>query len=279
MAEGSITVVRNKDLFVSEPDPMWFGNERNPSRAEEQGWSAENWLRSRFHFSFAEYMAGPSSFGVLRVMNDDLVQPHRGFGTHPHRDMEILTFVVDGHLTHQDSLNSKETLGRGSVQFMTSGTGVRHSEHNLRNKPLRFIQSWVVPRQRGLKPYYGSMVGDKVAAEARHNKWAHLASDVKESYPTPVKINQDCNVFVAELASQHTSPVLSIEGERQAYMLCIEGDITVGGTKLSAHDAAEVKGPLPLELEAGPDGALVLLFEMELTEDSRSNHRLPSWWR
>merc|ERR1712159_863460 len=101
-----------------------------------------------------------SNFGVLRVMNDDLVQPARGFGTHPHRDMEIVTFVVRGSLSHQDSMGTQETLGRGSIQFMTAGRGVQHSEHNLhKSQDLRFIQMWLVPRSRGLQPSYGSLVG------------------------------------------------------------------------------------------------------------------------
>lgn len=96
---------------------MWFGNKANePSNPQ---WTNANWLKSRFHFSFAEYNNPRNqNFGVLRVMNDDLVQPNRGFGAHPHRDMEICTYVVDGKLTHQDSMGTKETLQRGAIQFM-----------------------------------------------------------------------------------------------------------------------------------------------------------------
>lgn len=107
----------------------------------------KNWLKSRFHFNFAEYHSGPSQFGHLRVMNDDLVQPRRGFGMHPHRDMEIMTFIIHGKLTHKDSMGTEETLGRGGVQFMTAGRGIRHSEHNLHDEPLRFVQCWVMPRR------------------------------------------------------------------------------------------------------------------------------------
>merc|ERR1712137_236726 len=109
---------------------------------------------------------------------------------------EILTFVVDGKLTHKDSMGTQESLGRGSIQFMTAGTGIRHSEHNLEKTPLRFIQSWVVPRKRGLTPNYGSMDAGAEASAARKGQWSHLASDVENSTFTPVKINQDCNVFV-----------------------------------------------------------------------------------
>mmetsp|Transcript_23020 Transcript_23020/g.42393 ORF Transcript_23020/g.42393 Transcript_23020/m.42393 type:complete len:372 (+) Transcript_23020:52-1167(+) len=271
---GSIAVVSREDLFVSEPDPRLFGNEENPKPGSDAatGWTNENWLKSMFHFEFAEYMNGPSNFGVLRVMNDDLVQPVRGFGTHPHRDMEILTFVVDGALTHQDSLDSRETLGRGSIQYMTAGSGVRHSEHNWQERPLRFIQSWIVPRRRGLPPNYGSMVGDEVATEARRDKWAHYVSDVKGSTKTPIQINQDCNVFATELSPDTAAPVLELQPGRQAYMLCVEGEVFIGADRpLRAHDAAELKGPLSLEAVAGKSGALVLLFEMALSPHQRSH--------
>ena len=133
------------DLFVSEPDPLWFGNV--PNEPDHPCWTNKNWLKSRFHFSFAEWHGGRNRFGCLRVVNDDLVQPSRGFGTHGHQDMEIITYILHGGLTHKDSMGSEETLGRGSVQFMTAGTGVMHSEYNLDpEQDLRFIQSWILPR-------------------------------------------------------------------------------------------------------------------------------------
>lgn len=272
-APARSAVVSRDLLFVSEPNPDWFGNDPNPPSGKGVGWTNKNWLKSRFHFNFAEYSGGPDNFGCLRVMNDDLVQPQRGFGTHPHRDMEIITFVVEGSLTHKDSMGTEETLGRGSVQFMTAGTGVRHSEHNLdKTKPLRFIQSWVVPRQRGLPPNYGSMVGDAAATEARKNQWAHVVSDVKGKETTPVQINQDCNVFVTELSASTPSPPLALAANRQAYMLCVEGEVTMSsGNVLRQHDAAEYKGPGSIELAAGAEGALVLLFEMALSRDSRTD--------
>ncbi|CAE7807623.1 unnamed protein product [Symbiodinium sp. CCMP2456] len=255
---------------ASEPDPRWFGNPQNPPDTTAEGWTNQNWLKSRFHFSFAEYHEGPSNFGVLRVMNDDLVQGERGFGEHPHRDMEIMTFIVDGELTHKDSKGNEETLGRGAIQFMTAGTGIYHSEHNLAKKPLRFIQCWVVPRKRGLKPNYGSSLGGPEAAADRRDKWAHMVSDEMSSVATQIKIHQDCNVFCTELSPGKTSPVLNIAAGRQAYMLCVEGEIRCEKQSLHRHDAAEVKGPLELELSAGPSGALVLLFEMAQTRDSRA---------
>eukprot|EP00802_Teleaulax_amphioxeia_P025728 Tamp_26633.p1 GENE.Tamp_26633~~Tamp_26633.p1 ORF type:complete len:287 (-),score=8.55 Tamp_26633:26-799(-) len=176
--------VSEKELFVSEPNPAWFGN---PANEKKSSWTNDNWLKSRFHFSFAEYNNPKNSnFGVLRVMNDDLVQPARGFGTHPHREMEICTYVVEGSLTHQDSMGTQETLGPGSIQYMTAGTGIQHSEHNRSpDAPLRFIQMWIVPSARGLTPNYGSACGSDIV---RTDIWAHMVSDVKSQNKTPVKI-------------------------------------------------------------------------------------------
>ena len=201
MTPPMIKVIPNNKLHVSEPDPRWFGN--GPNEASDPSWTNPNWLKSRFHFSFAEY-SNPQNmdFGVLRVMNDDLVQPHRGFGTHPHADMEIITYIVHGELTHQDSMGTSESLGRGSIQFMTAGTGIRHSEFNQGDKPLRFIQTWIVPSERGLKPNYGSCRGSSTADQQQQskNKLRHLVSNVKDtSTTTPVQINQDVDAFASEL--------------------------------------------------------------------------------
>jgi len=197
MISTSFKKVLSSSLFVSQPDPMHFGNPKNEKNS--QHWTNENWLKSRFHFSFAEYSAaGNQRFGVLRVMNDDLVQPDRGFGTHPHNNMEIVTYIINGELTHKDSMGTCETLGRSSVQFMTAGTGVQHSEFNLnKTNPLRFIQMWIDPRQRGLKPNYGSMIGNE---ENIKNKIGHLVSDVNHNIQTPVKVNQDVNIFVSVIS-------------------------------------------------------------------------------
>ena len=274
-------------LYVSEPAPQLFGNPPNEQKFfglpidGASTWTNSNWLKSRFHFSFAEY-SNPrnASFGVLRVMNDDLVQPSRGFGAHPHRDMEICTYVVEGELTHQDSLGTRETLGRGSVQFMTAGRGVRHSEHNLSaDRPLRFIQSWIVPRARGLPPNYGSVRGDADLARARRNKWVHLLSDADSaSADTPVKVAQDVNLFVTELDAGAALPLVVGDG-RQAYLLCVEGAAafrTEGDSRtaeLERHDAMEILGrsATPIEVAAGEAGAHILYFEMAAGGRGRSD--------
>lgn len=249
-------------LFVSEPPPEWFGNPAN--EGSNAAWTNSNWLKSRFHLNFAEHTGGRSSFGVLRVCNDDLVQPARGFGTHPHRDAEIATYIVSGELTHADSTGTSETLGRGGVQYMTAGTGVRHSEHNRSaSTPLRFIQMWFSPRAAGLKPCYGSCAGD---AAARRDKWAHLVGDVADaSRSPPVRFNADANIYVTELGSG-SSVAFTLQEGRQAYIVQLEGDCTVTGAHgeamLTQHDGAELLGASELRWKAGARGAHILLIEM-----------------
>lgn len=227
-----LTKIADEDHFVSEPNPSWFGNAGN---IKSDSWTCSNWLKSRFHFSFAEY-SNPhkNSFGVLRVMNDDLVQADRGFGQHPHQNMEIVTYIIEGHLTHQDSMGTSETLTRGSVQFMSAGTGVRHSEHNLDKKSaLRFIQMWIVPRRRGLTPNYGSYEGNE---EDRKDKWLHLVGDVNNEKNVPVKVQQDVNMFVTEISKGKTLE-LTLQPARQAYILCMEGGVSINDVVLERHDS------------------------------------------
>lgn len=293
----SLSKVTEGALFKSEPNPAWFGN---PANLKAAGWDQPNWLTSRFHFSFAEWSAGRSQLGVLRVLNDDRVQPKRGFGTHGHANMEIVTYIVEGTLTHQDSMGSAESLGRGAIQYMTAGTGVRHSEHNLSpDEPLRFIQvrrarprgvewrvvlertrssahtrivpcpracvqMWIVPRARGLKPNYGSATS---TPEERRNQWAHLVSDVADkASATGCKINQDASVYASELDAQRSVP-FAVEAGRQVYLVCLEGAITLVGAdgrseRLQRHEAAEASGPQELRVSTLEAGAHCLLVEM-----------------
>lgn len=172
-------------------------------------------------------------------MNDDLVQPKRGFGTHPHADMEIVTYIVNGKLTHEDSTGTCQSLGRGSVQFMTAGTGIRHSEFNHADKPLRFIQTWIFPERSGLPPNYG---GFDASSSADKNVVRHLASSAKDLIKkTPVKLNQDVNCHAAEL-ELGKSVSIDIPAGRQAYLLCVEGKLKINCEQLEKHDGCEIVG-------------------------------------
>ncbi|KAJ7566726.1 hypothetical protein O6H91_02G116300 [Diphasiastrum complanatum] len=230
------------------------------------------WLESRFHFSFAEYYAPKNmEFGVLRVLNDDLVKPRSGFETHPHRDMEIFTYVVDGQLTHKDSMGTAETLGRGCVQYMSAGRGVTHSEKNkASNEMLRFLQIWIKPNRTGLTPNYGSRVFSK---EDRHNKLQHVATSYdgpglhKDTGEGIIPMHQDVNIYVSEAEAGAVQEFV-LQSKRQAYLVCIEGALSANEScNITARDALEIKSEtmssFSLKLEADNEkGAHFLLVEM-----------------
>lgn len=199
---------------------------------DKMGSSDLGWLKSLFHFSFSSYY-NPDNirFGALRVVNDDLVQPKTGFDTHPHQDMEIISYVIDGALTHGDSMGNQNTLTRGQVQYMNAGTGVWHSEHNRGDEALRFLQIWILPDQTGYEPNYGDHAF--IWAD-RKNQWLHLVS-AKEG-DAPIRINQDANIFVTELeAEKHIT--FQVKDGRQAYLVQIEGSAEINGHELTMRDA------------------------------------------
>lgn len=278
----TLTRIPEKDLYKSEPPPEWFGNDDN--KGLRGGWTNENWLKSRFHFSFAEYRDPKNTnFGCLRVLNDDLVQGERGFGRHPHRDVEIVTYIVEGNLTHADSTGTRETLGRGSVQFMTAGRGIYHSEHNLDKKPLRFVQIWINTRQSGLPPVYGGFDGSTEAAKAaRHNQFAQLVGDNKKARDAevPVRIAQDCTMHASEIDAGQTVD-FTLGPHRQAYFVCLEGSVTVARADsdekvdFQRHDASEIRGEGKLSFTASNGPAHVLLLDMEATGGGRGPGRWP----
>ncbi|MBB6624553.1 pirin family protein [Clostridium gasigenes] len=203
--------------------------------SSKMGSSDLGWLKSKFHFSFAEYY-NPNNmrFGSLRVINDDLINPHTGFDTHPHHDMEIISYVVDGELTHADSMGNKSTLKRGHVQYMSAGTGIHHSEHNLGENIVRLLQIWIFPDKRGHNPNYGEYRFDW---DERKNKWLHMISS-NQGYAN-VKVNQDVNIFALELEVNNEIDY-SVEVGRQAYLIQIEGKSNINGITLNQRDAMEI---------------------------------------
>ena len=199
------------------------------------GESNMGWLKSIFHFSFADYFNPLNiNFGVLRVINDDLIEAGTGFDTHPHRDMEIVSYVIDGELTHGDSMMNKSTLQRGHVQYMSAGTGVEHSEHNLGEGLARFLQIWIYPDRRDHVPNYGEYRFDW---ELRHNQWFRIVSKVDGD--APIKIHQDANIYVLELSEGNTI-TFPVNQKRQAYLVQIEGTSVINELQLEARDAMEI---------------------------------------
>jgi len=175
-------------------------------------------------------------YGTLRVMNDDVIQPHTGFDAHPHEDMEIITYVIEGQLTHQDSLGNQETIGRGSIQYLSAGTGIIHSEKNESNEEVHLIQTWILPQAKGLQPQYGSKV---FTYEARHNKWLHIIAPL--GTPGIINIYQDANMYVSQL-DQCESLTFELGKGRQLYVKLMEGEANINNIVFHTGDAAEISG-------------------------------------
>ncbi len=203
--------------------------------SKNMGGSNLGWLTSKFHFSFAEYYNPENmNFGELRVINDDLIEPDTGFEMHPHKDMEIISYVVNGELTHGDSMSHKNTISRGHVQYMSAGTGVYHSEHNFGKEELRFLQIWILPDQKNYLPTYGDY---RFNWDDRKNSWLHMVSDKDGS--VPIKVNQDINIYSLELEREKEIS-FSVDSGRQAYLVQIEGCSLIGEYELNDRDAMEI---------------------------------------
>lgn len=203
---------------------------------KKMGRSDLGWLNSIFHFSFAEYYNPDNmNFGVLRVVNDDLIQSNTGFDTHPHKDMEIISYVIDGALTHGDSMGNKNTITRGHVQYMSAGTGVYHSEHNYSDTLARFLQIWIIPDKKGHTPNYGDY---KFDWDERRNQWLQIVSGQDGS--AKIKIHQDANIFVLELDTDNEIK-FPVGNGRQAYLIQIEGRSVVNDIPLDMRDSVEIR--------------------------------------
>lgn len=204
-------------------------------RADTLGKSDLGWLKSRFHFAFAQYLNRRKvHFGNLRVLNDDIISPNSGFEMHPHENMEIITYVVSGELTHQDSMGNKKLVKRGDVQYMSAGTGLNHSEYNYGQKPIRLLQIWIFPNQEDLPPRYGDK---SFQWEDRINKLYKIVSSMQGD--AAVKINQDANIYVSYLEAKQTLDLPSTP-KRQAYFMQIEGSSILNTVNIYEGDSAEL---------------------------------------
>ena len=219
------------------------------------GRSERGWLTCWFHFPFAEY-AGPDTppFGCLQVLNDELIQPGFGFDTHFHRDMEILTYVAGGGLTHADSLKNHRVLGRGELQYISAGTGLFHSERNEGRSLLRLLQIGIPPDKPGYPPRYDAVC---FPWGARENRWLSLVSGTQGK--APITIRQDVSLYAAAITGGKSLEFHVFPG-RQAYLVVIEGEAELGGVSLSARDAAEI-GPDLVRITA-KSAAHLLRFDM-----------------
>jgi redox-sensitive bicupin YhaK (pirin superfamily) len=205
---------------------------------DKMGKADHGWLSSHFHFSFDRYCNQDNiQFGVLRVLNDDTVQPGKGFDPHPHSDMEIISYVVEGELTHRDSMGNERTLTRGQVQYMSAGTGVVHSEYNNTAKPLRWLQIWILPDKKGYAPAYGDYA---FVFEDRIGQWLPLVAYADNATASaPIRIHADINISAAVIPAVGSLD-LPVAKNRQAYLVNIEGESDAGAICLKPGDALEI---------------------------------------
>ena len=188
------------------------------------------WLDTYHHFSFGNYYDPQNmNFGDIRVINDDVVKASEGFEMHPHKDMEIITYVIKGELTHGDSLDNKKTIGKGWIQYISAGTGIYHQEHNYGKKDLRFLQIWIVPDKKGYSPTYEEY---NYGSENKIGKFLHLVSG-KEG-KAPLKINQDADIFVGKFDGK---TIYRVPKGRKVYGIVIDGRAEINGEYLETRDA------------------------------------------
>lgn len=228
----------------------------NIRRAKERGHASHGWLDTHHTFSFAGYY-DPAHMGFrsLRVINDDTVAPGAGFGMHPHRDMEIITYILSGALEHKDSMGNGRVIRPGEFQYMAAGTGVQHSEFNPSDKePVHLLQIWIQPEVKGAKPRYAEKSLVRAAAGSLHLVTSKTGRDGS------IAIHQDADVYLSRLHDGERV-THALRPGRAAWVHIATGQATVNGQALNAGDAAALVEETKVEL-AGRSAAQVLLFDL-----------------
>jgi redox-sensitive bicupin YhaK (pirin superfamily) len=226
--------------------------------AAERGVADFGWLDSRHSFSFGHYYDPEHmGFGPLRVINEDRVQAGAGFDTHAHRDMEIISYVLEGALEHKDSIGTGSVIRPGDVQRMSAGTGIRHSEFNhSRTEPVHFLQIWLFPSEEGLKPSYEQ----KTFSESEKRGRLRLVAS-RDARDGSVLIHQDADIYATILNKGEAVSHMLAEG-RRSWIQVARGGVTVNGQTLGAGDGAAVKDASTLDIVAVADGTEFLLFDL-----------------
>jgi redox-sensitive bicupin YhaK (pirin superfamily) len=225
--------------------------------AEQRGHAEHGWLDSHHSFSFAEYYdPAHMGFGALRVINEDRVAPAMGFGAHPHRDMEIISYVLEGALQHRDSMGTGSVIRPGDVQRMSAGSGVTHSEYNAsKTEPVHFLQIWLVPSERGIKPSYEQRAFSSESKQGRLRVVA--APDGRDG---SVTLHTDA-VLYAGLFEPGERAELELADNRRAWVQVARGQVRIDGSVLKAGDGAAISQETKLVIE-GVEPAEVLVFDL-----------------
>jgi redox-sensitive bicupin YhaK (pirin superfamily) len=227
-------------------------------RSKERGHANHGWLDTNFTFSFADYY-DPAFMGFrdLRVINEDRIEPGQGFPKHGHRDMEIITYVVSGELSHRDSMGNGETIHPNEVQRMTAGTGVLHSEYSSPTDRTHLLQIWILPEKRNLRPGYEQKL---FSGEDKHGKLKLIAS--RGGDDGSVHINQDVRLYASILRKGEEISHELADG-RHAWVQLISGEIEVNGVKLTAGDGAAISEEKAVAIRSLADNTEFLLFDLK----------------
>jgi redox-sensitive bicupin YhaK (pirin superfamily) len=226
-------------------------------KSSARGHADHGWLDARHTFSFAEYH-DPDYMGysVLRVVNDDVIAPGTGFGMHPHRNMEIITYILDGTLQHQDSMGNGSLIRAGDVQYMSAGSGVRHSEVNpSSDEPVHLLQIWILPRETSLSPQYGQKT---IPSEEKRGCWRMLASS--DGRDGSIRIQQDASLLATLLDNDASLPYQPVAGRRQ-YLHLARGTAALNGIMMRSGDGAFIENETLLTL-SDAKSAEALLFDL-----------------
>jgi redox-sensitive bicupin YhaK (pirin superfamily) len=230
-------------------------------QANSRGFFDHGWLKTSHTFSFGDYHDPERmGFGLLRVLNDDIVEPSGGFGTHPHQDMEIVSIPLQGALKHEDSEGNRHTISEGDVQIMSAGRGIRHSEHNKSDSErVNFLQIWVMPKERGIDPRYGQKSFD---AAGRRNRLQTVVSP-DESSDEAIRINQDAWFTLGDIDPGNRLEYVLRRPGNGVYLFVLEGKVQVAGTELQRRDGIGVTDVERISIRA-LEGAAVLAIDVPM---------------
>ena len=227
-------------------------------RSEDRGSADHGWLQAKHTFSFAEYHnPGRVHFGKLRVINEDRIAPGQGFGTHPHQDMEIVTYIIDGAIEHKDSMGNGTVIRAGEIQRMTAGTGVLHSEFNhSQSNELHLLQIWIFPEQKDLEPGYEQTLFSR---EQKLNQLKLVGS--RDGRDGSITIHQDVDLY-ASILQTGQEVTLGDVADRRIFVQLVSGRVDVNGEQLTAGDGAQIREEVAINISAHDDSEL-LLFNMD----------------
>lgn len=224
-------------------------------KSETRGFANHGWLKSHHTFSFANYQnLERMNFGMLRVLNDDVVQPKMGFGTHPHRNMEIISIPISGALSHKDSMGNQRSIEVGEIQVMSAGTGLTHSEFNdSKTDEVNFLQLWIIPEQQEVEPYYNQKYFD---ITERKNRFQILVSPKDKQIKGSLPINQQAYLYLIDMDENYYT---EYDPKNGVYFFLIEGEVEITDEMLQSRDAIGIENADKVKIKASKASKLLVI--------------------